>query len=510
VNYPLYSPFAPEFAVDINGDGLTDLLELNNYTPSFDAIKSSPAGPKLQLELLTVPLTGTTGTGRVFLGTQATAPTSVSFLASDSAVTVPGVTILAGSVSQDFTFSIGSGFNRLSVFSIEAQAGAATAIAYDYVSTPPLPVLEMTPAKVLFKGGVAGGPGITLPITVKNIGAAVFTVSQRQTDPYFTETDNCGTNLAPGASCTIHVTFTPTFPGDASGTVSLQDLVTGVFASSALEGDVLSPLQISPCCLWFSGVAGETIAPQAITLNNVSSSAIQMTSIASSGSGIAQTNDCNTIAAKSSCQISVTFSPTAEGSTVGSLTLDTNVPIATAFVVPITGNAGDFSLGTAAAQTISPGATATYNLSATSNGGFAGNVSLTCSGGPPGATCSVAPTSVSLSGDGTSPYVVSVTTSANALIASAPQKRLLTRRMPFIALLSMFSLVIYVQTRRQRLARSLFAVSGLGLIVLLVSCGGGGSTSGGTSPQPTAYTLTVTGTVGSVSHATKLTLNVQP
>jgi FG-GAP-like repeat len=43
VNYPLYKPYVPEFAADLNSDGLSDLVELDNYNPSFNVVNSTAA-----------------------------------------------------------------------------------------------------------------------------------------------------------------------------------------------------------------------------------------------------------------------------------------------------------------------------------------------------------------------------------------------------------------------------------------------------------------------------------
>jgi hypothetical protein len=165
------------------------LIELDNYNPSFNVVNSTTTGPAVQLDLLTTPLTGTTGTGRVILNVSAATPTSVSFLTSDPSVTVANVTVPAGSVSQDFAFSTGSGFNQLKVFSIEAQVGSATATADDYfLGPPPLPVIEFTPSKLFFPEVVTGGPSSTLPVTVKNVGAGMLTISLIQLGTYFSQT----------------------------------------------------------------------------------------------------------------------------------------------------------------------------------------------------------------------------------------------------------------------------------------------------------------------------------
>ena len=162
-----------------------------------------------------------------------------------------------------------------------------------------------------------GGPGITLPVTVKNIGAATFTISIRQATMYFSETDNCGDSLAPGANCVLQVTFVPPFPGDAKGSVALADVTTQVSGAVELEGDSASPLQISPCCLGFLKLVGGTSPAQTITLSNLGAVPIQVSSVVPSGSGIAETNNCSTIAVSGNCQVSVTFSPTTQEMMIG-------------------------------------------------------------------------------------------------------------------------------------------------------------------------------------------------
>jgi FG-GAP-like repeat/Abnormal spindle-like microcephaly-assoc'd, ASPM-SPD-2-Hydin len=509
VNYPLYKEYCPEFAVDLNGDGRSDLVELDNYSASFNVIKSTAGGPAVQLDLLTAPLTGTTGTGRVILNTPSATPTSVSFVTSDPSVAAASMTIPAGSVSQDFTFTVGSGFNHLKVFSIEAQVGSATATAYDYFSGPPLPVIEFTPPKLFFPGVVADGSGSTLPVIVKNVGAGILTVSQIQMQTYFTQTNDCSSGLSQGESCTIKVTFTPYGPGDQQSAMGVQDNVSGVYGFVATEGVGISPLQISPCCLGLSSVVGGTSAPQAITLSNVGTIPIQVSSVVPNESVVAQTNNCSTIAAGGNCQINVTFSPTSEGAVTGILTLSTNIPNETPFYVSFSGNAGDFSLGTAAPITVSRGGSATYQLSATSSGGFSGNVSLACGRAPSGVACSINPSSVNLAADGTSPYTVTVTTTggnaALTLRSTADGKQ---RSMPFIAFLGLVLVVLCIEIKTDRVGRNTIRAAWLCLAFLLVSCGGAGS--GGTSgTQPVSYTLTITGTVDSASHTTSVTLNVQ-
>jgi hypothetical protein len=52
----------------------------------------------------------------------------------------------------------------------------------------------------------------------------------------FSETNNCGTSLAAGGSCTVSVTFAPTAAGSASGTLSVNSSAPGSPLTVALSG----------------------------------------------------------------------------------------------------------------------------------------------------------------------------------------------------------------------------------------------------------------------------------
>jgi hypothetical protein len=61
-------------------------------------------------------------------------------------------------------------------------------------------------------------------VTVTNTGSAVLTMTSIVLNgPSFTETDNCASGVPIGGSCTISVTFSPTYPGAKTGTASLTD-----------------------------------------------------------------------------------------------------------------------------------------------------------------------------------------------------------------------------------------------------------------------------------------------
>ena len=180
------------------------------------------------------------------------------------------------------------------------------------------------------------------------------------------------------------------------------------------------------------------------------------------------------------------------------------------------GPGGGFSMSSGSSSaTVSPGQTATYNLTIASTGGFSQKVSLSCSGAPSLSTCSVSPTSVALSGS-SSTVTVSVTTTASSgsllRITGAPPNRTF-RFVTLIGMLVMLSLTSWIGLSS---ARRRFIPYGFAVLVLIAGamtgCGGSSSTHSGGTPAG-SYNLTVTGTSSSgsttLTHTTKLTLLVQ-
>jgi hypothetical protein len=66
------------------------------------------------------------------------------------------------------------------------------------------------------------GTSATLPVTLANAATTAMTIQSITAAPsVYTQTNNCGSSLAPGASCTVNVTFTPTAIGLVNGTLSM-------------------------------------------------------------------------------------------------------------------------------------------------------------------------------------------------------------------------------------------------------------------------------------------------
>jgi hypothetical protein len=90
---------------------------------------------------------------------------------------------------------------------------------------------------LLFGNTTVGKTSGPFSITLSNYGVMSLEIAGVMASANFGESDNCsGTNLAPAASCTINVTFTPSIAGLLTGTLSVVDNATTNPQTAALTG----------------------------------------------------------------------------------------------------------------------------------------------------------------------------------------------------------------------------------------------------------------------------------
>jgi hypothetical protein len=128
-----------------------------------------------------------------------------------------------------------------------------------------------------------------------------------------------------------------------------------------------------------------------------------------------------------------------------------------------------------ALASIKLGQSATYNLSLTSNYGYSGNVSLTCSGAPSWATCNIAPSTIQLASYRTTPLVVTVTTNQTASRHSSP---LHTLPLVFAGVLAGLGAMY------KKSLKAAAVVLGVWTILAVVGCGGGAGSNATPTPTP--------------------------
>jgi hypothetical protein len=189
-----------------------------------------------------------------------------------------------------------------------------------------------------------------------------------------------------------------------------------------------------------------------------------------------------------------------------SYTGDSNYLAATSNV--LADSVTDFQLSLpSSVQTVSHGATATYNLTLTPVAGFTGNVSFTCTGLPSGASC--ATTTTSINGQ-PAPVALNVTTtSANSIHALVRESHFVETATLSIA---SFFLAILLPRRRSlpKLALVLFTLFGLSFSVGCSGGSNGSTTTNNPTPVTTAFTITGSATQSgqTVSHQVSATITI--
>jgi hypothetical protein len=97
-------------------------------------------------------------------------------------------------------------------------------------------VMAYTPSDLVFSTTKVGTTSAAKTITVKNNQLTKVAAISITDFGDFTQTNNCGTSLAAGKSCTITVKFTPTAAGERTGAVIIDDGGVGSPQSVQLTG----------------------------------------------------------------------------------------------------------------------------------------------------------------------------------------------------------------------------------------------------------------------------------
>ncbi|MGA2610109.1 MAG: choice-of-anchor D domain-containing protein [Terriglobia bacterium] len=301
----------------------------------------------------TVPLSGT----GVLLPAPNVSPTSLSFnnqlvgtTSTPQPVTVTNTGTLALSITR---VGISSGWTQSNncLPSIPADASCTINVSFQPIAggfqtgtltltdlaldspqtvslsgTGVVPVVSLSATSLSFPAQTVSTPSAPQALTLTNTGTAALTPLTITTSGDFAQTNNCAGSVAAGAGCTISVTFTPTAPGNRTGTLTLTDNALNSPQRVSLSGTGVVPVvSLSATSLSFPGQTVSTPSPpQTLTLTNTGAGVLTPLTITTIGD-FAQTNTCaGSVAASGSCTISVTFTPTASGNRTGTLTLTDN------------------------------------------------------------------------------------------------------------------------------------------------------------------------------------------
>ena len=200
---------------DVNGDGKPDLIVASDC---------STLGGNCPTSVVGVLLGNGDGTfqGAVFYGTGAAVTTSVA------------VADVNGDGKPDVLAA-----NICPMAGCSGEEGTVAVLINTTVSGP---AAAISPTSLNFANQAAGVTSPSQVVTLTSTGTANLTINSisftgtNAVD--FTQTNNCGSSLAPGASCQVGVTFTPTGGPSRAATLQFTDNAPNSPQAVALAGSV--------------------------------------------------------------------------------------------------------------------------------------------------------------------------------------------------------------------------------------------------------------------------------
>jgi hypothetical protein len=496
---PLTGTGVPPPALSVNPSSLT--------FPSQPPLVAS--GPQ------SVTVTNTGGASLAGLSMQITgAPTGVFSISATSCV----ATLAAGaSCVVQIVFNPQTTGGSAGVLNISSSSPGVAASVGLAGTAQTASGINVSPAMLSFGAVLPGVTSTAQTVTISNSSAFIVPALSVSVSQGFSWTQyTCVGSLAPGASCTIGVSFAPTVSGAASGTLTVSSAAIATAATVTLSGigAVGASIQVSPGSIDFSTTGvGQTSAPVTLTLTNqgTAASVNGLTLTAPVGFLLVNNTCAATLAAGASCTVGVEFSPQSAGAASGNLTIAATG--ATTQTIALQGTGFDFTIGLLGpnTQTVSSGLPAGYTVVLTTLGGSQGTFAMNCTTLPLNASCAFTPTSPTVGSVAAGNVALQISTGTVAASLGS------SRGGAPIAPLA-FGLALLSLGRRRR--RKLLLLCGALLLAAgVTSCtkagptssggsGGEGGGGGSTSTPAGTYSVPVTATAYGVQHSVTVTLVV--
>jgi hypothetical protein len=193
-------------------------------------------------------------------------------------------------------------------------------------------ILAISPINVVFPTTAVGANSQPVTVSLFNQGAGPSNISLTSIAPatgdFSVGATTCGSTLAPNASCTVNVVFSPTQAGQRTGAVAITDSAPGSPQTIALSGAGSgSSLVVSPASVPFGAIAVGSSSQQTLTVSNIGAGSLTYSHTALSGSFSILSDNCGSsgsLTAGNSCTLVVKFAPSGSGSQNASLTFNDN------------------------------------------------------------------------------------------------------------------------------------------------------------------------------------------
>jgi hypothetical protein len=105
----------------------------------------------------------------------------------------------------------------------DTNFAASTSAAVMLTGTGTEPVAAVSSSTLTFAALLVKSTSSAETVTLSNTGNAALAIASISISGDFSQTNNCGSSVSAGGSCTINVTFAPTAGGSRSGTLTLTD-----------------------------------------------------------------------------------------------------------------------------------------------------------------------------------------------------------------------------------------------------------------------------------------------
>jgi trimeric autotransporter adhesin len=207
-----------------------------------------------------------------------------------------------------------------------------------------------SPGSLTFPGQLLNTASASMPVTLTNYGTIPVNISSIAASTNFAEAQACPASLAPLASCTINVTFTPSAAGNLMGTLAVTDDAPGSPQKIALSGigampttATLIPDSMEFFCRPLHLLIGGCTPPQNATLTNTGNATLYLygVTLTSATGYFSTTNNCPTqLEPGQSCIITVSFgAPIPRNQAMYSATLVVNDTASNPQQIALTGTA---------------------------------------------------------------------------------------------------------------------------------------------------------------------------
>ncbi len=273
---------------------------------------------------------------------------------------ITGISI-QGTNNLDFTSDAASGYTidpgLSAAFDVTfgpsgvGSRSASLVVDFDYAGSPKIiplwgtglaPVAQVSVNTIDFGSVFTGTTSAATSVSITNVGNQTLQVSSigfTGSNPAdFGSTAAASYSIAPSATETFDVTFTPATEGtrNANLTIISNDPASPANVSLGGTGAIPQPpsAEVSPVAIDFGTVAVDTTSgPQAVTITNTGDLTLNVSGVSASGEFTTSAATPYAIAPGAIVSFNVTFAPTSEGAAAGQINVTSNDPAGAATVL---------------------------------------------------------------------------------------------------------------------------------------------------------------------------------